>query len=124
MRYFLLSVALLAILTDCNRTAPPPVPKPIIPPPTYSPATFRADINKFISAKDYANAVLLIQAANVNQQPAHDGTGYMAIGEDAIVLSGIENQVQYNQSRDWFVPGTSDAIEDRAWQTAATNFAE
>jgi hypothetical protein len=47
----------------------------------------------------------------------------MAIGEDDIVLSGVENQVQYNRSRDWFVPGTQDAIQDMAWQAMATNFA-
>jgi hypothetical protein len=123
MRPVLILIA-LAIATVCSRTPAPPAPKPIVPPPTYSPATFRADISKFVTAKDYASAVLLVQAANVSQQLAQDGSGYIAIGEYTIFLPGVDSQVQYKRSRDWYVPGTQDAIEDEAWQTTATNFAE
>jgi hypothetical protein len=121
MRYFLILVSLV-VVAACNK----PTPAPVAAAPvavTYVPATFRADITRHIVAKDYASAVALVTAANVNQQLAQDRTGYIAIGEDAIVLSGIENQVQYNASRDWYVPGTDDAIQDMPWQKTATNFA-
>jgi hypothetical protein len=121
MRYASI-LASLVVLAACTK----PMPAPVAAAPvavTYVPTTFRADVAKYVAATDYASAVALVTAADVNQQLAQDKTGFIAIGEDAIVLSGIENQVQYNASRDWYVPGTDDAIRDMAWQKAATHFA-
>ena len=39
------------------------------------------------------------------------------------MLPGIYPNVEYNRNRDWYIPGTQDAIEDAAWQAAATDFA-
>jgi hypothetical protein len=90
----------------------------------YDPSTFRADITRLISAKQYRQAVALVKAADVERQLAADRAGYMAIGLDMILLPGVYPQVEYDPSRDWYVPGTQDAIEDGEWQNAATGFAE
>lgn len=92
--------------------------------PKYDPISFRVDITRLISAKQYRQAVALVKAADVDRQLAADGAGYMAIGEDMILLPGVYPQVEYDASRDWYVPGTQDAIQDSEWQKVATNFAE
>jgi hypothetical protein len=119
MRFPSLIVVSLAILAGCHRTAPPPKP---IAPPAYSPVTFRADVTRLISIGDYAAAVALVRAVDVDRQLTQDGGGYIAIGEDMIILLGIEN-IDYVPSRDWYVPGTQDAIQDMGWQQSATDFA-
>ena len=118
----LLILVLLVVATGCSKAPPPPV-APAMARVVYVPATFRANIAKYVAANDYASAVALVGAADVDQLLVQDKTGYIVIGEDAIVLSGIENQVQYDPSRDWHVPGTQDAVQDPAWQKAATDFA-
>ena len=54
----------------------------------------------------------------------YDKSGYLAVGEDMIVLPGVDPKVSFERSRDWYIPGTQDAIEDMSWQKAATRFAE
>ena len=77
-----------------------------------------------IAAKDYAGATALVGSADVGRQLKHDGTGYLAIGGDKIFLPGMPQVMRYDRDRDWYMPGTSDAVEDAAWQSAATAFAE
>jgi hypothetical protein len=91
---------------------------------SYNPESFRADITKLISARRYAAAVAYVESADAKRQAAYDKTGYVAVGEDMIVLPGVYPRVDYDDSRDWYMPGTQDAIEDMAWQKAATRFAE
>jgi hypothetical protein len=90
----------------------------------YNPATFRADITRLISAKQYRQAVALVKSADVDRQLVADRDGYIAIGMDMILLPGVYPQIEYDRSRDWEVPGTSDVIEDGEWQAVATEFAE
>jgi hypothetical protein len=92
------------------------------PPAIYDPATFREEITRLIEAKRYEDAVLLVTAADVNRQAAHDADGYLAVGEDLIALPGAESE--YDPERDWCFPGTQDAIEHAGWQDAATEFAK
>jgi hypothetical protein len=89
----------------------------------YDPRTFRADIARFISAGRFSNAVALVKVADIDRQGKFDGTGYLAVGEDMIVLPGVYPNVDYDPKRDWYMPGTQDAIQDRTWQAAATDFA-
>jgi hypothetical protein len=65
-----------------------------------------------------------VHAADVDRQLKHDRAGYLAIGGDKVYLPGLGPNAEYDPARDWCVPGTSDAIEDGAWQGAATGFAE
>lgn len=90
----------------------------------YDPATFREEITRLIDAKRYDDAVLLVAAADVDRQVAHDARGYLAVGEDLIVLPGVYPEIDYDRERDWYFPGTQDAIEHAGWQDAATEFAE
>jgi hypothetical protein len=90
----------------------------------FRPETFREDINSLIAQREYAAATEYLDSANAAQQAQFDKNGYLAVGEDAIVLPGIAPSIYYDRKRDWFMPGTSDAIEDIAWQEAATTFAE
>ena len=92
-------------------------------PPPYSPESFRSDIEGLIQVKRYSLATAYVKSADPARQAAFDKTGYLAVGEDDIVLPGVDSTIQYDRSRDWFMPGTSDAIEDEAWQRAATKFA-
>jgi hypothetical protein len=89
----------------------------------YSPESFRTDVGRFIQAKRYDLATAYVMSADPARQAAFDKTGYLAVGEDEIVLPGVDSPIRYDRSRDWFMPGTSDAIEDKAWQCAATKFA-
>jgi hypothetical protein len=93
------------------------------PPPAYSPASFRATITELVKAKKYVVAVAYVRSADPERQAAFDKDGYCAIGEDAIVLPGAPSTALYERTRDWFMPGTSDAIENVKWQRAATEFA-
>lgn len=90
----------------------------------FRPETFREDVNSLIAQKEYAAATEYLSSANAVQQAQFDKVGYFAVGEDAIVLPGIDPSIIYDRERDWFMPGTSDAIEDITWQQAATTFAE
>ncbi len=105
----------ITVLCGCTSSTKSPV--------AYEPATFRADITRLIEAKDYRAAVRLVKAADVDRQVSADAAGYMAIGGYAIFLPGIDSQIMFDRSRDWYVPGTSDAIEDGEWQHIATEFA-
>lgn len=90
----------------------------------YDPATFRNDISRFIQSGHFRDAALLVQAADVDRQLKHDSSGYLAVGEDLIVLPGVDPDIQYDAERDWCFPGTQDAIQDAEWQAVATNFAK
>lgn len=117
-----LIIILLAVAASCDR--PPtraPAPATV---PVYAPETFRQNIAVLIRAKDYAGAAALVRAADVERQLKHDGTEYLAISGDKIYLPGLGQSLEYDPKRDWCMPGTSDAIEDGAWQRAATEFAE
>ena len=95
-----------------------------VPPAIYDPATFREEVTRLIDAKRYDDAVLLVAAADVDRQAAHDANGYLAVGEDLIVLPGVYPEIDYDPERDWYFPGTQDAIQHAGWQDAATEFAE
>jgi len=90
----------------------------------FRPETFREDVNSLIAQKEYAAATEYLNSANAVQQAQFDKTGYLAVGEYGIELPGVAPSIFYDRDRDWFMPGTSDAIEDIAWQQAATTFAE
>ena len=90
----------------------------------FQPETFREDLNSFILRKEYAAATAYLKSADASWQAQFDKAGYLAVGEDWIDLPGVAPPIYYDQERDWFMPGTSDAIEDMAWQQAATEFAE
>jgi hypothetical protein len=92
-------------------------------PPPYSPESFRTDIKRLIQARRYDLATAYVRSADPARQAAFDKTGYLAVGEDDIVLPGLDPEIRFDRSRDWFMPGTSDAVEDEAWQRAATRFA-
>lgn len=92
--------------------------------PRYTPESFRPDIARLISDRRYQDAVAYLESADVARQVAHDPPGYIAIAQYAIDLPGAPSDGQFNPERDWEMPGTSDAIEDMAWQEAATKFAE
>ena len=124
MRGLSLIIVLLTIAASCDRpTARVPVPA-TQPVPAYAPETFRQTIASLIAAKDYVAAAALARAADVERQLRHDGTGYLAVGGDKIYLPGLGQSLEYDRDRDWYMPGTSDAIEDAAWQSAATEFAK
>lgn len=95
-------------------------------PTPYDPTTFRDDIARLISATHYRQAVDFVKAADVERQLAADGSGYMGIGYDTILLPGVHPEIEFDGSRDWYVPGTSDAItpETSEWQSVASEFAE
>jgi hypothetical protein len=94
------------------------------PPPQYVPSSFRTDLQTLVEAERYSVAIEYLQSANPQTQARSDKTGYVAIGEDGIVLPGVPEQIQYDPNRDWLVPGTSDAVANPAWQRAATAFAD
>ncbi len=110
--------------TSSPTAATAPATAPPIVLAAYDPATFRTDITRLISAKQYRQAVTLVKAADVDRQLVADGDGYIAIGMDMILLPGVYPQIEYDRARDWDVPGTSDVIEDGEWQDVATEFAE
>lgn len=90
----------------------------------YDPQTFRAEIARFINSRQFHKATALVRAADVERQVKFDGAGFVAVGEDTIVLPGVDPNVMYGRQRDWYMPGTSDVIQDRTWQAAATKFAK
>ena len=92
-------------------------------PPAYGPASFRGDLEQLIRAKRYGVAIAYVRSADPERQAEFDKVGYLAVGEDMIVLPGAPSSVSYDRSRDWFMPGTSDAIENAEWQRVATEFA-
>lgn len=99
----------------------------VVNPPIYHPENFRADIDSLIDKKQYSAAVAYLKSADPKRQADHDKQGYLAVGEVGIAIPGVEEKQRYlvyDPSRDWCFPGTQDAIEDEAWQKAATRFAE
>src|SRR5690606_15906357 len=90
---------------------------------TSGPVTFREDVELLIEAQNYRGAVALLASADPAHLASHDETGYSAVGEDMIVLPGVDPKILYDENRDWLFPGTSDVIEDMKWQRAATEFA-
>jgi hypothetical protein len=102
----------LLLLGGCAESAPP-----------YFPESFRTEIIRLIQAKRYDVASAYLRSADPARQVEFDKAGYLAVGEDDIVVPGIDANVRYDRSRDWFMPGTSDAVENKAWQRAATHFA-
>jgi hypothetical protein len=117
-----LIIVLLAVAASCDRPAARAPASTTIP--AYAPETFRQNIAVLIRAKDYAGAAALVRAADVERQLKHEGAGYVAVGGDKIYLPGLGQSLEYDPMRDWCMPGTSDAIEDGAWQLAANEFAE
>lgn len=93
------------------------------PPPPYDPATFRPDLERLIQAERFSVAIAYLGSADPARQADFDKVGYLAVGEDKIVLPGVDPKITYVPSRDRFIPGTSDAIKDARWQRAATRFA-
>ncbi len=87
------------------------------------PATFRADVEFLIEARDYRGAIAQLKRVNPAELAACEESGYLAVGEDMIVLPGVDAKIRYDENRDWFLPGTSDCVEDMPWQRAATEFA-
>src|SRR5690606_25175507 len=90
--------------------------------PPGSPETFRADVEFLIEAGDYRRAVARLESTDHADLAAYDQTGYLAVGEDMIVLPGVDPKIIFEADRDWFIPGTSDVVEDMKWQRAATEF--
>jgi len=123
MRKLMLIVILLAGCENRAGTSPNVPESGSVIVPTYSPETFRRDVSDLISSKRYSNAVAFLRTVDPKRQAFHDETGYYAVGEDLIVLPGVDPTVVYDRNRDWQFPGTSDAVEDLAWQRAATDFA-
>jgi len=133
------ALVLVVMLVGCSDNSPATAPAP--PPLTraastqpasatapsvavrYDPQTFRADVTRLVNAGQYASATALVKAADIDLQLRADGTGYVAVGQDMIVLPGLYPNVAYNRARDWYIPGTQDAIQDVAWKNAATEFA-
>lgn len=124
-RLTLLILLVLSLPVGCDDAAYQlPTPVAATTQPAYRPKDFRADVTAMIDAGRYADATLYLASADVNRQVEFDGEGYLGVGEDLIVLSGVYPRVEFDRGRDWYIPGTSDAIEDAAWQAAATDFAE
>lgn len=111
-------IILLSILALCGCSASSKTSA------TYDPSTFRADITRLIDARQYRQAVSLVKSADVDRQVAADRNGYMAIGGYSVLLPGLDAKMQYDGTRDWYVPGTSDVIENAEWQSVATDFAK
>lgn len=91
--------------------------------PAYTSSNFRTDVEALIQSGEYHRAVALLESADPARQAAHDKSGYLAVGEDLVVLPGVDTPVSYDSRRDWVFPGTSDVVEDVTWQHAATEFA-
>jgi len=92
--------------------------------PPSSTDSFRMVVSDLIEARRYRDAVVYLKNGDAQLQANYDKTGFLAVGEDLIVLPGVYPEHDYVRDRDWFIPGTSDAIEDEAWQNIATEFAK
>lgn len=90
----------------------------------YQPDTFREDLRALIEKKQYRKAIKLLDRVDIQTQLAHDGQGYVLIAEDLIFRPGVPAESSDPEDGDWEIPGTSDAIQNWAWQEAATSFAE
>ncbi|MFI4861309.1 MAG: hypothetical protein ACIAXF_11575 [Phycisphaerales bacterium JB063] len=114
MRASILIVLLASFLCGC---------KPAV---VYQAQTFREDVDLLIHAERYGDAIALLEQVDLDQQLAHDRSGYMLIAEDLIFRPGMSGPDSFPQDGDWALPGTSDAIPNAAiaWQEAATEFAE
>ena len=121
---------ILALLAGCSKPPPPPVASPAAPDYVvivHKPETFRVDLARFIAKGQYRAATALVDVADIDRQLAHDGAGYAAVGRDMVVVPGTFDKVDYDKARDWFMPGTSDALvsdDAGAWNAAAEHFAE
>jgi len=86
----------VAALAGCSEGSPATAPSPpsaklpatqsATAPVTYDPSTFRDDITRYVSVGQFSNATALVNAADVDRQLKFDATGYLAVGEDMIVL--------------------------------------
>jgi len=121
---FLIFLGIVVFLAGCDNSPSKPVPAGRPKAPAYDPATFRDEITSLIAEQRFADAVHYLSAADPARQAQHDGEGYLAVAEDAIILPGVDPEVLFDQNRDWEFPGTSDAVLDTDWQQAATEFAE
>jgi hypothetical protein len=92
---------------------------------SYSPSTFRSEVESLVREKRFDDAIALLKAASVEQQVSHDQNGYIGLGFEAVVFPGITAKVDYDPKRDWLMPGVSDdlSIGTEAWHIAARNFA-
>jgi len=90
------------------------------------PAPFLAELESLVAAQDFDGAVQFVRGADLAQLVAqaadHSFSGFLAVAEDLIILPDVRER-NYDPSRDWALPGTSDVIEHSRWQRAATEFA-
>lgn len=114
----LVLLSLLTVQVGCNRLPT------VVKPPTYRPENFRTDIESLIDKKQYSAAIAYLKSADPKRQADYDKQGYLAVGQDTLVLPGVTAPELYYPPRDWLFPGTQDAIQNRAWQDASTDFAE
>lgn len=114
----LIVLSLLVVQLGCNR-----LPN-VMNPPIYRPENFRTDIESLIANKQYSAPIAYLKSADPKRQADYDKQGYLAVGQDTLVLPGITAPELYYPPRDWLFPGTQDAIQDWAWQEASTDFAE
>ena len=89
----------------------------------YQPETFRADIETMVRNEQYRDAIRLLVQADIDVQLDHDEEGYLLIAEDLIYRPGVPDEFSFPEHGDWEIPGTSDAVINKAWQEAATSFA-
>ena len=88
----------------------------------YIPDSFRDTITSLIQEEHYCDAVAYLESVDPAVQAAYDEKGYLAVAEDLIVLPGVYPDIE-PAADDWCFPGTQDAIQDKQWQDAATEFA-
>jgi hypothetical protein len=91
--------------------------------PSSRAESFRTELARLINAGDFEGAVAFLRSSDPARQAAFDKTGYLAVGEDMVVLPGVRSGVRYDPARDWFIPGTSDVVRNPIWQQEAREFA-
>lgn len=101
-------------------------PAPALPTIDAEPSTFLSDIERLISHGRYTDATRLLKAASATKQLAYaienSDYRYLAVAEDAIYFPGLAD-IAADEHEYWLFPGTSDVIEDFAWQQAVTSYA-
>lgn len=128
---FVVCAGLIFVMIGCRRSERAPatagaasgVPSENAEPPAYSPETFRAEVERLVTSGNFDGAARLLESTDVERQLEHDAAGYLAVAEYMIMLPGVRDEVEFDRQRDWIFPGTSDVIENAAWQKAATEFA-
>ena len=116
---------LLLVTLGCSKTTEisPFDDRPTSTIPEFATSTFRSDVSELIAQNRYIAAVNYIKTADPSVLADYDKVGFLAVGEDLIVLPGVYPGHDYVRDRDWFIPGTSDSVENDAWQNTATEFA-